>query len=200
MGIEVHLGNEFGSTWSDDTVVDVGGTSGVFSWLDGSERECAFVFGEHFCPVLEVWIRRSVVFVLGVVVATCGAGLPDFDDDIVEWFVIGIDDDALDDDLFAVGDGRVLGEASQVSIEVFLFIDIGDGVKGAFGLGCGGWKFAESFFDGVEGQAASEGGLLEELSAGCLEIEGLFLDGHGDLQLVDGLGEGITGRDILHGL
>ncbi len=160
MFIEVHLRDEFWATWCDDTVVDMWGTSWVFSWLDGSERESAFIFGEHFCPVLEVWVCRSIVFVLGVVVAPRGAGLPDFDDDIVEWFVIGIDDEALDDDLFTVSDGRVLGEASQVGIEVFLFIDIGDGVEGAFCLG-GGWgEFAESLLDRVEGQAAGESSLV----------------------------------------
>lgn len=105
MGIEVHLRDEFWSTWCEDAVVDMWGASGVFSGLDGSEGEGPFVFGEHFCPVLEVWIYGAVVFILGVVVATSGAGLPDFDDDLVEGFVIGIDDDSLDYDLFTVSDG-----------------------------------------------------------------------------------------------
>jgi len=158
--IEVHLGNEFGSTGSDDTVVDMGSASGVFSWLDGSEGESAFVFREHFCPVLEVRICGSVVFVLGVVVASCRASLPDFDDDLVEWFVIGIDDETLDHDLFSVGDGGVGSEAGEIGIEIFLFIDLGDGVEGAFCLG-GGWRqICESLFDCVEGHAAGEGGLL----------------------------------------
>ena len=91
--------------------MDVWGTSGVFSWLDGAEGEGAFGGSKHASPVLEVRIGGPIIFVLGVVISAGCASLPDFDDHIIEGFLVDIDDDSFDDDLFTIGDWGVVGEA-----------------------------------------------------------------------------------------
>jgi len=129
--------------------MDVWGTSGVFSWLDGAEGEGAFGGSEHASPVLEVRIGGPIIFVLGVVISAGCASLPDFDDHIIEGFLVDIDDDSFDDDLFTIGDWGVVGEACQVGIEVLLFFDVRNWVEGAFGLWGGWWEFSECFLDCV---------------------------------------------------
>ena len=113
--------------------MDMWCTARVLARVDRPKRKSTVGTGEHFSPVLKIRIGWTIVAILGVIVAPASTSLPNLDNDALERSIVHVQDQALDDNLLAVGHGRFFIESSQVGVEVLLFVDLWDGIKGTFG-------------------------------------------------------------------
>ena len=106
---------------------------------------------------MEIGIHGAIVLVLRMVVTTGGTSLPYLDDDLIEWFVVHVDDRSAHDDLVSLSDRALRVEPGQVCIVIFLFSNFRNRIEGAFGGRGGGWFPGQAALYKLGTQSAGDG-------------------------------------------
>ena len=107
------------------------GVGGVSAGQYGFETIMPLSVGHTFSPILKIWVKRGRVGVVGMVIATAGAGLPDFNQGIGKGSAVLVGYLADDKNQFTESFLSVAVDLCEIVVFIGLIFDR---IKRPFGL------------------------------------------------------------------